>query len=107
MKGTLIVFGLERSGKGISAASYSRFYRKLYGYNNSSYYGRYHSRIPGFLEGMGHIKYANGVIMVGSDDSRRVIRFLKSNEARVLSWTVELSEKEAKVLGKSNADGSD
>ena len=62
VKGSLIVFTVERSGKGVSPASYSAFYRKLYGYNNSSHYGKYHSRVPGFLDRIGYIKYANGVL---------------------------------------------
>ena len=82
----------------MSAASYSRFYRKLYGYNNSSFYGKYHSRVPGFLDGIRHIKYANGVIVVESEKSNRVIRFLRSNRANVHSWSIELSEREAEAL---------
>ncbi len=98
VKGILIVFGVERNRKVVSAASYSRFYRKLYGYNNSSYYGKYHSRIPGFLDGIRHIKYANGVILVDNENGRKVIRFLRSNKARVHSWPVDLSEMEAEML---------
>ncbi len=98
MKGTLIVFGLKRGEKGVSAAYYSRFYRKLYGYNNSSHYGRYHSRIPSFLDGITHIKYANGVIVVGRENGKSVIRFLKSSGARVFSWSIDLSDEEAKLL---------
>ena len=107
MKGTLIVFGVKRSRKGMSPASYSRFYRKLYGYNNSSNYGTYHSRVPGFLDEMRHIKYANGVIVIAEENSRKVIRFLKSNKAKVFSWTVELSEEEANLLGKKNTNSTD
>ena len=98
VKGILIVFGVERNRKGVSAASYSRFYRKLYGYNNSSFYGKYHSRILGFLDGIRHIKYANGVIVVDGENGNRVIRFLRSNRAKVHSWSIELSAREAEML---------
>ncbi|MGC8562322.1 MAG: hypothetical protein ACP5NO_03890 [Thermoplasmata archaeon] len=107
MKGTLIVFRVERSSEGVTAASYSRFYRKLYGYNNYSHYGRYHSRIPGFLDGIRHIKYANGVIAVDTKNSNKVIRFLRSNKAKVHSWSVDLSKKEEDILNGSDNKGTD
>jgi hypothetical protein len=52
----------------------------------------------GFLDGIRHIKYANGVIVVESEKSNRVIRFLRSNRANVHSWSIELSEREAEAL---------
>ncbi len=94
MFGSLIVFTFERSEKGISPGSYSRLYRKIYGYNNSSYYGKYHSRIPGFLDGIRYIKYANGVILVRKEDSSMIVEYLKENKARVFQWEVQLSRKE-------------
>ena len=94
MKGSLIVFTLERPEKGVSPTSYSRFYRKLYGYNNSSHYGRYHSRIPGFLDRIRYIKYANGVIIVRKENSSMVVEYLRENRAKVFQWEVELSRKE-------------
>ena len=107
VKGILIVFGVERNRKGVSAASYSRFYRKLYGYNNYSHYGRYHSRVPGFLDGIRHIKYDNGVIVVDTEDSKKVIRFLRSNKAKVHSWSVDLSEREEDILNGGDNKGMD
>ena len=56
VKGSLIVFTVERSGKGVGPASYSAFYSKLYGYNNSYNCGKYHYRVPGFLDRIGYIK---------------------------------------------------
>ncbi len=107
MKGTLIVFRVERLSEGVTPASYSRFYRKLYGYNNYSHYGRYHSRIPGFLDGIRHIKYDNGVIVVDTQNSKKVIRFLRSNKAKVHSWSVDLSEREEDILRGTDNKGMD
>lgn len=98
MKGSLIVFTIERSGNGVSPASYSRFYRKLYGYNNSSHYGKYHSRIPGFLDQFRYIKYANGVILVEEKGSSQVVEYLRKNEAKVYRWEVELTGEEEENL---------
>jgi len=98
MKGSLIVFTLERSEKGMSPASYSKFYRQLYGYNNSSHYGKYHSRIPGFLDQFKYIKYANGVILVEKKRSNQVVEYLRKNEANVYRWDVELTMEEEENL---------
>ena len=102
MKGSLIVFTVERSGKGVSPASYSAFYRKLYGYHNSSHYGRYHSRVPGFLDRIGYIKYANGVILVLKENSSPVVEYLKENSAKVFQWEVKLSKMEETDLRRGN-----
>ena len=102
VKGSLIVFTVERSGKGVSPASYSAFYRKLYGYNNSSHYGKYHSRVPGFLDRIGYIKYANGVILVLRENSSSVVEYLKENSAKVFQWEVELSKMEETDLRRGN-----
>jgi hypothetical protein len=78
----------------VKIGSYSAFYRKLYGYNNSSHYGKYHSRVPGFLDQIGYIKYANGVILVLRENSSSVVEYLKKNSAKVFQWEVELSKME-------------
>ncbi|EQD74918.1 hypothetical protein B1A_03885 [mine drainage metagenome] len=98
MKGTLIVFTIPRSKKGVSPSSYSRFYRKLYGYNNSSHYGKYHKRIPGFLDNYRYVKYANGVIVTRPEASEAIVEFLKNNQAEVHKWDVEISDHEQKEL---------
>ena len=98
MKGTLIVFTIPRSRKGVSPGSYSRFYRKLYGYNNSSHYGRYRKRIPGFLDNYRYVKYANGVIVTRTEASGAIVEFLKNNQAEVHRWDVEISDHEQKEL---------
>jgi hypothetical protein len=85
---------VERSKKGVDPAGYARFYRRFYGYNNSSHYGRYHSRVSGFLDDIRYIRYANGVILVRRENSGKVIRYLKENKAKVYQWEVELSKKE-------------
>ena len=102
VKGSLIVFTIERSGKGVSPASYSRFYRKLYGYNNSSHYGKYHSRVPGFLDRIRYIKYANGVILVMKENSSLVAKYLEENNAKVFQWEVKLSKMEETELQNGN-----
>jgi hypothetical protein len=98
MKGTLIVFTIPRSKKGVSPGSYSRFYRKLYSYNNSSHYGKYHKRIPGFLDNYRYVKYANGVIVTKTEASEAIVEFMKNNHAEVHNWEVEISDHVQKGL---------
>lgn len=98
-RGILIVFKLPRKQKGLSMASACKLYRRLYGYNNSSYYGRYHTRVNGLLDTIPSIRYFNSVIIVKKEDSKKVISFLQRNNAVVHSWKVELSSVEARKLG--------
>ena len=104
VKGSLIVFTVERSGKGVSPVSYSAFYRKLYGYNNSFHYGSYHSRVPGFLDRIRYIKYANGVILVMKENSSPFVEYLRENSAKVFQWEVKLSKMDETGLRRENTN---
>ena len=50
--------------------------------------------MPGFLDRIGYIKYANGVILVLRENSSSVVEYLKKNSAKVFQWEVELSKME-------------
>jgi hypothetical protein len=97
--GILIMFKLPRKDKKIEMRSAVKIYRKLYGYNNSSFYGRYHTRIPGLLDNVKHVRYPNSVILIGKKDKKKIIDFLKENNAEIYTWEIKLSKKEAKQLG--------
>ncbi len=96
--GTLILFTLPGKKKRIPARNIVRMYRKLYGYNNSSDYGKYHTRVPGLLDQRKHLRYPNGVILLQGGEEREVIDFLKRNKAEVFCWNVILSDKEKELL---------
>ncbi len=98
VNGVLILFRLRRKDQNIEMKNACKLYRKLYGYNNSSYYGRYHNRVPGLLDGIKHIRYINSVIIVRKEDSEKIIKFLKEYNADVHTWEVKLSESEANLL---------
>lgn len=97
--GVLIAFKLPRKQKGLTMASASRFYRKLYGYKNSSCYGRYHTYVKGLLDEMKSVRYFNSIIIVKKSDSRKVISFLRENGAELHTWEVTLKSHEARTLG--------
>ena len=97
--GVLIAFTLPRKQKGLTMASASKFYRKLYGYKNSSCYGRYHTYVKGLLDEIKSVRYFNSVIIVRKGDSRKILSFLKENNADLRTWEVKLKSNEAKSLG--------
>ena len=66
--GTLILFTLPSKRKEIPANDIVKMYRKLYVYNNSSDYGKYHTRVPGLLERKKHLRYPNGAILLQSGE---------------------------------------
>ncbi|MGC8618627.1 MAG: hypothetical protein ACP5UZ_07855 [Thermoplasmata archaeon] len=59
----------------------SRIYRKLYGCNYPSKYGRYHHRDKGILDTIPCIMYEDGNFMIPEGNRRKVIGFLKKNNA--------------------------
>lgn len=99
-KYALIGFRLPRKKLGMSTAEANRVYRKLYGYDNFSFYSRYRSRVPGLLDELKGIKLPRSAILIRGETAREVIEFLEENgaEVEVLSREVVLSEKEAKRL---------
>ena len=97
--GTIFIFRLARSRKGIGMSEASKLYRKLYGYNNSSYYGRYHTRVNGLLDEIKGIRLFNGAFIVRNDDAPRVEELLKKYNAEFIQKKVILDTKERKVLG--------
>lgn len=93
---TLIVFSLKSKGK--TRGETSRFYRELYGYENYSHYGRYRSRIRGYLDGVRNIRYSKGIILIPKEEERQVVTYLKAKGARVMVWEVIPREREWKQL---------
>ncbi len=93
---SLISFTLPTKGK--AKGERDRFYRELYGYDNCSYYGRYRSRVKGFLDRVPNIRYPKGMFMVSKQDTREVVRYLKGKGAQVTVWEVIPRQKESAAL---------
>ena len=81
---TLITFELPRKEKGIGMDKATKLYRKLYGYNNSSYYGKYHTRVDGLLDKLNGIKIARSVIMVKNENVEEVCKLLNEYQAEII-----------------------
>ncbi len=79
---TVRLITLPRKEKNISNAVASKVYKKLYGYENQSYYGKYRSTVPGILDEFPSIRYFNSVIIVRKEDAPEIISFLEDNKVR-------------------------
>jgi hypothetical protein len=95
----LIQFRLPRKKKKVSMSVACRIYRKLYGYDNVSYYGRYRTRVPGLLDEIPSIRYPGSTVMVREEDAPKVLRLLREAKAETCVWTVIPKKAETKILG--------
>jgi hypothetical protein len=91
MLGKIIIFKL---GKDLTAAERARFCRELYGYVDRSYHGRYIYVRRGLLSSIPHFIPTRSVIVVRREDAEKVESFLRMRNANVLSWRIDLGEKE-------------
>lgn len=98
-RATLIQFRLPRKEKKVSMGEACKTYRKLYGYDNVSYYGRYRTRVPGLLDEIPSIRYPGSTIMVRGSDAPKVLSLLAEAKAETYTWTVVPKKAEAKRLG--------
>ena len=97
--GTLILFQLPRSEKKITMAKACKLYRKLYGYNNYSCYGRYRTRVKGLLDEIKAIRVFKSAIIVKNEDAGKVLALLQEFDAEVFTRKVILSKAEIEQLG--------
>jgi len=95
---TLIYFELQRKEKSISTKDACKIYRTLYGYNNSSCYGRYHTRVDGVLDRIGGLRVAKSLFLIRNEDVEEVLTFLVDSKAVVKTWQVVTSDEETEAL---------
>ena len=79
----LLRFSFDRKALCLSVAEANKFYRKLYGYHNSSHYGRYHHWVNGFIDEIDGKKIASSMILIPKDNLTALIKFLEENGAEV------------------------
>jgi hypothetical protein len=87
---SLIRFSFDRKALGIPLTKANKFYRTLYGYHSSSYYGKYHNWVAGFIEEIDAKKISSSTIMLPFDKLDILIKFLEENGAKVEIITDEL-----------------
>lgn len=94
MKGILIAWTLPDADKTRTSA----LSKALYGQETSSHGGKYIYWRKGLLDDVPYLRLIRGVIIVGEKDSKRVVEFLKGQDAKVHIRKVTLSPRDTRVL---------
>ena len=92
--GTLIAFKLKKE---VKSTERTRFFRKLYGCTDKSYYGKYTYKRKGILGDIPHRVLTRAVIIVRKDDAKELIKFL-SDKAEVHVRKVILEEEDTALF---------
>lgn len=77
-----------------------KVYRTLYGYNNSSCYGRYKTYVEGMLDKFNGLRVAKSLFIISNENATDIIAFLEENNATVKTWEVIPGPDECGVIGK-------
>ena len=85
---TLVYFEFKRKEKSIQMKDTCKVYRTLYGYTNSSCYGRYRTQVKGMLDRIDGTRVAKSLFIVPNECAKEVISFLENNKASVKSWQI-------------------
>jgi len=80
---SLLRFSFDRKALCLSVAEANKFYRTLYGYHNSSHFGRYHHWVKGYIDEIDGKKIASSMILIPKDNLTALIKFLEKNGAEV------------------------
>lgn len=73
--------------------------RKLYGYNDRSFYGKYTYKRKGILSSIAYIKTKKSTVIIKREDSKLLKNFLTKNNIKFSEHLIFLHENEAKKLG--------
>jgi len=92
--GTLIAFKLKKE---VKSTERTRFFRKLYGCTDKSYYGKYTYKRKGILDDISHRVLIRAVIIVREEDAKELIDFL-SDKAEVYVRKVILEEEDNAIF---------
>lgn len=79
----LLRFSFDRKALGLSLLKVNKFYRTLYGYHNSSNYGRYHHWVNGFIDEIDGKRIASSTILVPKDNLAPLVELLEKSGAKV------------------------
>jgi hypothetical protein len=76
----------------------TRFYRELYGYTDSSYFGKYLYERKGILSDIPHLRPTESVIILKPEHSNLVKDFLKKEKVRFSEHKIILTKEETSKL---------
>jgi len=77
----------------LDPAQRTRLFRRLYGWQDKSQYGRYEYQRRGLLGKIGYVPIIRGVFIVKAADKKKVLRFFRG-KAKVISREIILREQD-------------
>lgn len=77
----IVVFNIDRKKYGISMKDANKFYRKLYGYMDNSYFGRYKRFRTGFIHEIKGMRIAKSAVIIPQDNLTQLIEYLQKYHA--------------------------
>jgi len=77
----------------LEPAQRTRLFRRLYGWQDKSQYGRYEYQRRGLLGKIGYVPIIRGVFIVKAADKKKVLRFFRG-KAKVISREIILREQD-------------
>ena len=99
MNGTIILFRMPPK---TPTRLVNQFCKKFYGQDTSSHHGKYRYHRNGLLDDIPHQRLIRQVIIVRTEDSDKVVRFLKENKAKIYVRVVILTKDDINSLGLSS-----
>ena len=96
MDGILIAFTVS-AGKNKTESSI--FAKKFYGQDSTSHKGKYKYHRHGLLDEIPYRKLIRGVVIVKTEDARRVEGFLRKHSANFHARIIKLIKEDCKMLG--------
>jgi len=93
---TAALFTFDTSHKQLKEKT--RFYRELYGYTDSSYFGKYVYERKGILSDIPHLRPTESVVILKSEHRHLLRDFLKKEKVRFSEHKIILSKEEASKI---------
>ncbi|MBE3120923.1 MAG: hypothetical protein MUO73_08410 [Thermoplasmata archaeon] len=95
MYGFIVIFRLPKK---TNNTTLSKFCQKFYGQNTSSHNGKYRYHRYGILDNVPHCKIIRGVLIIRTQDLKKVTDFLQEYGAETHIRVVKLNEEDVKIL---------
>jgi len=95
MFGIVVIFRLPPK---TANSTLSKFCQKFYGQDTSSHNKKYRYHRPGLLDDIPHHKIIRGVLIIKTEDLKKITEFLQNYSADVHIRVVKLNGEDRKVL---------
>ncbi len=95
MFGALVIFRLPSK---TTNATLSKFCQKFYGQDTSSHNKKYRYHRHGLLDDIPHRKIIRGILIIRTQDLKKVTNFLQEYDAEIHIRVVKLTEEDVEIL---------